>query len=426
MPILIAGDELKKNNKYYEQKIHNLIVNGVERYRLVKNSNTLVYAKGKINLDLNDRYLDSNGQEHFILNKKYSWDWRKIPESLFAFYEDGFYYKDNKKQSSFNQCELPSLTEMMKTKWIADDGWIGITPITFQGWYFLSSTGKWKIDSIKDVHMRTDLFNFKSDTSLPEITLHAEWKIPTYTLTVHNITKYGYNKRIAKSSFYDKQKEKTFKGDSSRFAISYNTDLKEFLKNNISNIKYCTWAYDALDGTGNQQSLRNGPQKFLGWTNKQYVYDNTNVSFECSGPTDSDLAPRTMPARIDVYPQFETIIIVKKASFKSNTFYYNNQSKKKKVSAAGGKYLLKEAVSDTEVKAENSVYLTNAGVQLEYFRFTKKNKKYDIHYRYVWPPPEKVDYYSTAIDRDRVPYSSTIVYKIRSVAPYDWQREGYY
>ena len=424
MPILIAGDGLKKNNEYYEQKIHNLIVNDVEKYRLVKNSNTLVYAKGKINFDLNDRYLDSNGQEHFVLNRRFSWDWRKIPESLFAFYEDGFYYKDNKKQSSFNQCELPSLTEMMKTKWITDDGWRGITPITFQGWYFSSSTREWKIDTIKDVYTHTDLFNFKSDTSLPEITLYAKWKIPTYTLTVHNITKYGYNKRIAKSSFYDKQKKKTFKGDSSRFTISYNTDLKKFLKNNISNVKYRTWAYDALDGTRNQQSLRKGPQKFLGWSNEQYVYDN---GFKCHGPTNFDLASSTIPARVDVYPQFKTIIVVKKANFKSNTFYYDNQRKKKTVSAAGGKYLLRETVDNTEVKAENSIYVINAGVQLEYFRFTKKkNGEYDKHYRYIWAPPERADYYSTAVDHDKVPYSSTIVYKIRSVAPYDWQRGGYY
>ena len=163
MSILVAGDGLKKNNKYYEQKIHNLVVNNVERYRLVRNSNTLLYAKGKINLDLNDRYLDSNNQEHFILGKKYSGNWWEIPKSLFAFYEDGFYYK---KQSSFNQCESSSLSEMM-TKWIADLGWVIISPIEFQGWYF----GKWKIDSIKDVYNHTDLFNFKSNTSLPEITL---------------------------------------------------------------------------------------------------------------------------------------------------------------------------------------------------------------------------------------------------------------
>ena len=58
MTIKIAGDQYKQNSEYYEQQIRHLIVDGVERYRLVvgeggTGTTGLVYAKGKIHFNWN-------------------------------------------------------------------------------------------------------------------------------------------------------------------------------------------------------------------------------------------------------------------------------------------------------------------------------------------------------------------------------------
>ena len=56
MAIKVAGDQYQKSGKYYEQQMRHLIVDGIERYRLVVGTDDegkakLVYAKGKIHLD---------------------------------------------------------------------------------------------------------------------------------------------------------------------------------------------------------------------------------------------------------------------------------------------------------------------------------------------------------------------------------------
>ena len=72
--------------------IRRIIVNNIEKYRAVVGNNTLVYAKGKINLNYNNSFKDSNDISHVILDS-YS-GISKLPTALYAFYNDGFYLQD--------------------------------------------------------------------------------------------------------------------------------------------------------------------------------------------------------------------------------------------------------------------------------------------------------------------------------------------
>ncbi len=446
---MIKWNSSTQEYEHFQKPIRKLIVNDSERFRL-EIKGKLWYAKGKINLVLNNKFLDSNGEERFCISPTSPLIKWMTPTNLFCFYNDGFYLSQTKTQDRFSKY-YTSLSDIVNHtlslyKW-------SIEPIVFQGWYFLSSNGiEYRIDSIEDVYKKTDLFKYKKDNSLPEITLYGKWKIPSFKLFVHNITRFGPDKKRGESSFYNKQEKKTIeKGKSSKFDIICLTNLNTFVKNNISEVKYITWAYDALDGCNKQQKLREGAQKFLGWAEKEYVYDsnmNNYRSYPYSGYTEGlnpqfytlsgpvNWTSNDSTPRIDIYPQFETIVIFKKANF--NGYYLIDGPSQDHVltdqvwvKTVGGDYLLYQdairdyfvgiSVDNEEVFDETEYIMMRASKELTKANINEKYYNYDVDFtfwrwddlHYGWS--FKKDYTSSMVDTHHaIPLSSTIVFQIHS------------
>ena len=266
----------------YIKNIRRLMVeeNGqwVEKYRLVipvgRQREQLIYAKGKIKLNYNDKYKDSNGVEHKITSFNEN-------DEIFAFYEDGFYKKDSlglSREDYFclnsswnNNNSLESMFSLLnvrgnrrhftENKIYHDYGYerpilpLSKGGIVFIGWYTDPTGGK-KIDSVQDLLRYTDLFGYKDNNSLPEITLYAHWKIPTFALRINNIRRKGINSSF---QFYDIKNKKWTNIDSyaKLNGLIYGTNISLFLKNNVRKVTYTSWAQEEIKGLSSQ--------KFLGW-----------------------------------------------------------------------------------------------------------------------------------------------------------------
>lgn len=283
--------------------IRRIIVNNIEKYRAVVGNNTLVYAKGKINLNYNNSFKDSNDISHVILDS-YS-GISKLPTALYAFYNDGFYLQDTLfvdpayNIDRFNKYNYQTLSGIITGLIPASH----YAPITFVGWY-LSPTpvsGERKINTIADIYNYTTLFNMSTSNSLPTITLYARWNIPKFTLRVHNITRKG----TRSSCFYNGQQT-----DSSlvaTFSLLYKTDAIAYTRGEITLFNYRTWGYNRIDYNAN---LWSGPQTFLG--------------FDTSDTTNGDgcdiYTKLPIIENIDLYPKFNMIAIWEKATLNGITY----------------------------------------------------------------------------------------------------------
>lgn len=289
--------------EYYQKPIRQLIVNNSERYRLVI-KNTLMYAKGKINLDLNWGY-DGSGEScdqyygSFLIKKAMT----RFSE-VYAFYGDGFYslhYKKypHEKLSDFINNVIKEHPSYFKSPTDSYYPW----PLTFKGWYTEKEKGR-KIETIEDLFDYTDLFDFKENKTMPEITLYAHWELLECTIKVHNIRRRG-----AKSSCEYNGKW-TDKSTVATFKVPYRTEAISYVNARIKNFKYITWAEDSLDGTNWQQSLRAGPQQFIGWTINDYVTVGSSIFF----------TKMPVERNIDLYPGFETLMIWKQCKVQGKKY----------------------------------------------------------------------------------------------------------
>lgn len=160
-------------------RIKNLIANDIERYRLVNNKSTLLYAKGKIlfNLNLIKKGYSSNphGNIDYKKNKNYQ-------EELYAFYDDGFYTYDKEKNKWKKQDDLLKNINNFSSK-----------SAKFLGWYTTPKDtnnvkGK-EITNIADLKSKTKIFEYSKDTSIPTVTLYARWEIKLCTVVFKSISR---------------------------------------------------------------------------------------------------------------------------------------------------------------------------------------------------------------------------------------------
>ena len=302
--------------EYVQKNMHQLIINNVEKYRLIIN-NQLIYAKGKINLVFyDDNEKDGNGV-HLSEYQSTWWPYRGVKYSdIYAFYQDGFYRSSDLKKFDWNDLDALIPDFHLINKW----------PAKFKGWY-TSKKGGLRINTIGDIFLYTNLFKYKEKNNLPEITLYAQWEWAFFTIRVHNIKR----KQASSSCLYKGKTNTSYIIDT--FKVIYGTDIIAYINERITNLKYVTWANNALDGTSNQQALRAGPQKFLGWLSVEdpYIFHGSSLTlpdkmfakeYAFRKPDGSFITDESEERdRIcDIYPVFEFLIIWKKVqTIKSKT-----------------------------------------------------------------------------------------------------------
>ncbi len=338
----------KSSSKVVEKPIRNLIINGVERYRLeIRKTNShkinsnysksLVYAKGKVNLNLNWPK-DGSGKKI-----DYSSRDNNMPSSVYVFYKENcFFYKSGnsysryyyyKKDSSVPEGIVSTLSQLLETQ--GSNIWNIVDPagshhiLKFKGWYTAKKGGK-KVETIDDIDKKTNLFKYNSTNKLPEITLYCQWEIKTWVIKVHNITR-KCDKNLKKKStssfeYYDEKTKKWIKTtDTAVFKkVLYGTNIISFLNKNIKNPRYITWAYDALDGTKQQQALRSGPQKFLNWCYSDWGSPKPHYTYDDFIKSTDRVAARVLGGSYDgycyeIYPYFESIYIWKNYNIPKGT-----------------------------------------------------------------------------------------------------------
>lgn len=271
-----------KNNINHEMRT--LIVNDTEKYRLMAN-NTLMYAKGQIKFDLN---LPKDGSHNLI---SYSYNHDKDRSEIYAFYNDGFYRKNNDNSWTFRGNNLISINSLTSEA------------ANFDGWY-TEPDGNNKVNSIEDVFRKTNLFKYNDNISIPKIILYAHWTIHTYTVYINNITRTSESNKTGSSSFYYQGHQRF--GTLQLNNIPYNTEIISYIGSKISNLKYITWAKDRLDRTEYQQLLREGQlQPFIGW----HTNNNSNGQI---------LDFYHVTNTTNLYPQFQALVIWPRTSFYNN------------------------------------------------------------------------------------------------------------
>ena len=268
MPLLIND----KHNSDHEIRI--LIVNDVEKYRLMAD-NTLIYAKGWINFDIN---LPKDGSGNLI---SYNYEYNTNRNGVYAFYEDGFYSKDANDSWEFKGSYLLSINNLTS---VAAD---------FKGWYTERDGGK-QVNSIKEIFEKTDLFNYNKNTSIPQVTLYAKWEVHKYTVYVDNITRYANGREGRSSIWYDGRKRF---GTIELRDILYNTEIISYLNARMSNAIFISGARNMLDRTPQQQPLREGVQSFIGWHTTNNARGNTLSNY------------RITEDGVHIYPQFMALVI---------------------------------------------------------------------------------------------------------------------
>lgn len=439
---------------FVQKNMRRLIINNIERYRLTIN-NRLIYAKCKINFNFNLEYKDTNGITHNLFNNNNS-RIRNFPKFVFAYYNDGFYSYNRNSSNQYskypenlllNQIFFDDRTNEQSDIWYDQDG---NSNIQFLGWFLSSSfEDKRRIRSIKDIY-NIGLFNFKEDNELSEITLYAHWNIPEYTVTLYNITR---NSGSGYSSFNYKGQKYAGENHPESFKIIYNTDMKKYLEDNITNLSYRTFGYNALDGTSYQQSLRNNPQKFLGWSLSSIFADRwQNLPIHEPSYYSSQQVV-TIPIqslykkskdnryRVNLYPQFTPIIILKYGELPNGTYYYSyatpeHPSGKYYARRVGGHYYVLFTGTLTNPHLyELSHFRSYTNGLISYFRDSNSSDADNYYYTYYsnkyyynngYPAVEKEDEYGwRLIEKDNnirnidfddsdsiVPLSSTFIYTI--------------
>lgn len=294
-----------------DREIRTFMVNDTERYRLILNDYTLVYAKGWINFNIN---LPVDGSYRRI---PYNYTYDTNQDGIYAFYNDGFYSQNNNSWSS----KKDSLIKTNNLTSIAAD---------FEGWYTEKDGGR-QIDSIEDVFKYTTLFNYSENNSMPQITLYAKWKVHTYTVYIKNITR-EVEGRIGRSTI--EYNGRRYSGDIPIRNILYNTDIISYLDSHTGSKKFVSGA--RLDESEWQQDLREGLQGFLGW----HTID------DAEGET---LSSYRITQESYIYPQFQGLVVWQRKRLPpiqvGDTYYYNLQS-------AGG-----YAVKDPGFTRGQAIYL---------------------------------------------------------------------
>lgn len=321
--------------KYNNQDIRELIFNNKERYRLEYN-NKLLYAKGKINFNLN---LPKDGSNNIIKLDtnldKIAYSNTSNSFSLFAFYDDGFYeqvpqwFGDslwNKKGSNLNSfCTLKTIKN-----WAIFDGWYTEKINSSK-----RPPSSKKIETIKDINTKTDLFKYSSSTSIPTITLYAHWTVKTVTIIVNNIERYSleifetsldrYSSFSSKSHFWYKSGSQWIKktGGSKKFSgVLVGTDIIKYINSQIKNPRYISWILKYYENHYNRygkrvarsyldvslynqkvkEQLRSGTyQEFLGWSNSQVADRWFNIYV-------AGLKENETTKTFNFYPIFQTLI----------------------------------------------------------------------------------------------------------------------
>ena len=282
----------------YDHEMRTLMVNGIEKYRLVINNESKpLYSKGWINFDVN---LPKDGSNTIIT---YNYVFSNDRDGVYAFH-DGFFRKDNERWYHLENdlCKINKLSSVAAV---------------FEGWYTERERGQ-KIESIEHIFKYTNLFKYSPNTSIPQITLYARWKVRTYTVNVENIT----GKLIKGDS----------RGGTSRSTIEYNgmmrsgtivirdvlynTDIIPYLRSHTGRKKIIPGI--TLDETEWQQSLREGKlQGFIGW----------HTLKDAGGATLSSYIVREDTT---IYPQFHAMIVFPRVHMPSvwvgDTFYYESSS----------------------------------------------------------------------------------------------------
>ena len=277
-----------------------LMVNGVEKYRLViggnqdqsqtATSDSLKYAKGWINFDLN---LIRDGSGKWI---DYKYTYTNNRKGIYAYYDEGFYRRTDGSWFYEGKDDLLKINNLSSAAAI------------FEGWYTspVKDNGK-KITSIKDVFRHTNLFDYKHDGSLPQITLYACWKIRTYTVTIKSPPNGQF------SMWYDGRRTSYARMSN----IPYNTEIISYINSKVSNLKFIVSHASILDGTQFQQDLREGRAPyFLGWATSGRVSSKKSM-----------IGSRYIKNDIELYPQFFPILLWPRRDFdyqwqEGNTTYH--------------------------------------------------------------------------------------------------------
>ena len=261
------------------EDMRSLIVNDVEKYRL-EIDNKLVYAKGKINFDWNPPKNGENIIYKIPSNDNLYTRWYDRNYSYWAFYNDGFYRKLESIQKIQDKSNSHKYTyryfytkldfKNPHTNWSYTEdltgfslrGWgrgysgpgedqqaTDLPPgVIFCGWLYIKKPEntlndwdikKYTINNIEDIAKKTNLFDYKENDDLPQITLYAYWKVREIDLIVANIV----DVKNSKSSFEYKQGNEWIKTNGVKtFKIKDGTDMVKFLKNNTRNLSYISWA----------------------------------------------------------------------------------------------------------------------------------------------------------------------------------------
>lgn len=383
-------DETRK--KYYQKPIRSILTSEMETHgqhysdpqpeisRVVVNDE-LIYAKGKVNFNLN---LPEDGAGNTISWKR---NGTKVHlTSVLAYYNEGFFENVYFPLTLGEELTFNNLTS---------------EEATFNGWW-TSKTGGTQITTVsgttKSLIHDTDLFDEKDTaTSLPEVTLYAHWTLKKFTVTVHNISRTGGGQTSKSSFIYN---GKRINRTSTRIEVPYNTEIISYVNERFTDPKYVSWGAQYLSSVKRKQ-LNNGAQSFLGWTladpgkwlpDKPVNPDNTGEIkiLDSFNITTGD---------IHLYPAFKTIAIWKNTKFSGLT--------------VGNKYKLyldeNSFTTWGDVISEDNPWPDNP---FEIFT-DKKNRKFCVSWDIIYNPyrdTRKRDWKALGF----IPYSSTIVCTLTS------------
>lgn len=387
----------RATQKYYRIPIRSIITNEMEIHkqhysdpqpeisRVVVNDE-LIYAKGKVNFDLN---LPEDAAGNIISWKRNGTNVHLT--SVLAYYGEGFFENVYFPLTVYGgTTKSPFLGEELTFNNLTSE------EATFDGWW-TSKTGGTQITTVsgsrKSLIHDTDLFDEKDTAiSLPEVTLYAHWTLKSFTVTVHNISRTGGGQTSKSSFIYNgKRINKT----STRIEVPYNTEIISYVNERFTDPKYVSWGAQYLSSTKKKQ-LNNGVQSFLGWTladpgkwlpDKPGNPDNTGEIkiLDSLNITTED---------VHLYPAFKTIAIWKKTKFSGLT--------------VGNKYKLyldeNSFTTWDDVISEDNPWPDNP-----FETFTdKKNRKFHVSWDIIYNPYRDTRKYDWKA-LDFIPYSSTIV-----------------
>lgn len=286
-----------------------LIVNDVERYRLV-NNNTLLYAKGKILFDLNliKKGYQSESDKKIDCKKNDGYQ-----EELYAFFDDGFYTYKKEEWIKHQEKKISKINKPISKS------------ATFKGWYTAPRPSKkktwYKIETLEDLKRYSQIFEYSSETSIPTITLYAYWEIKTCEVTFKNITKECDN-RTSRSYIQYKMINGAWAYTSGEHKIDvpYGATLEEALsapppnglgwgerKNPKRYSPYYVVNIDTRDNDYNDWLLKNKYAFWRGW----------NIVKKGANGAVINEKKYIITEDVTFYPQFDAIVFWKRDSFRN-------------------------------------------------------------------------------------------------------------